>query len=375
MMEMNDPKRDAFHMRTVLSLALRGTGRVSPNPLVGCVIADPRGIAGWGYHAEVGGAHAEAVALGRAAERARGATLYVNLEPCRHHGRTPPCAPRIIEAGAARVVAGMADPDPRMSGGSFSMMREAGIEVIQGVLEERCRGVNRGFLSRLERGRPWVTLKGAMTLDGNMAMASGESRWISNSSSRVRSHLLRDACDAVMVGIGTVAADDPLLTVRDTTGSDPLSVVLDPSLRISPSARLARSGTLIFYSRKAPEEKMRHLEEKGCILYMVAADPEGRPLLEGVLGKLAERGVNRLLVEGGPGILGSFLARRLFDDVTLFVSPRFSGKGHGIGEGFALERLADAIGVMVVSTRNLEGDLWLEGVNPCSLDWLNVLRR
>jgi diaminohydroxyphosphoribosylaminopyrimidine deaminase/5-amino-6-(5-phosphoribosylamino)uracil reductase len=120
---------------------------------------------------------------------------------------------------------------------------------------------------------------------------------------------------------------------------------------------------------------MRHLEEKGCILYMVAADPEGRPLLESVLEKLAERGVNRLLVEGGPGILGSFLARRLFDDVTLFVSPRFSGKGHGIGEGFALERLADSIGVMVVSTRNLEGDLWLEGVNPCSLDWLNALRR
>jgi len=373
-MEMNNPKRDALHMRMALSLALRGTGRVSPNPLVGCVVADSCGVVGLGYHAEVGSAHAEAVALERAAERARGATLYVNLEPCRHHGRTPPCAPRIIAAGAARVVAGMADPDPRMSGGSFSMMREAGIEVVQGVLEERCRQVNRGFISRLERSRPWVTLKGAMTLDGNMAMPSGESRWISNSSSRVRSHLLRAANDAVMVGIGTVSADDPLMTVRDTAGSDPIAVVLDPSLRISPSAKLAREGTVILYSRKPSEGKMRCLEEKGCILYSVDADPKGRPLLENVLGKLAERGVNRLLVEGGPGILGSFLTRRLFDDVMLFVSPRFSGRGHGIGEGFVLERLADSIGVRVASARHLEGDLWLEGVNPCSLDWLNGLR-
>ncbi|HON33481.1 MAG TPA: bifunctional diaminohydroxyphosphoribosylaminopyrimidine deaminase/5-amino-6-(5-phosphoribosylamino)uracil reductase RibD [Synergistales bacterium] len=371
---MNDPKRDALNMRAVLSLALRGTGRVSPNPLVGCVIVGPGGLVGWGYHGEVGGPHAEAVALDRAGERARGATLYVNLEPCRHHGRTSPCAPRVIGAGIARVVAGMADPDPRTAGGGFAMMREAGVEVIQGVLEDRCRYINRGFLSRIERDRPWVTLKAAATLDGNMAMPSGESRWITNSFSRVRGHLLRDANDAVMVGIGTVSADDPLLTVRDTDGRDPIPVVLDPSLRMSPSARLAREGTVIFHSREAPGEASRALREKGCILYKAEADGTGRPLLGNVLEKLAHLGVNNLLVEGGPGVLGSFLARRLFDGIALFVSPRFSGKGHGIGDGFVLERLADSIGVRVESTRDLDGDLWLEGVNPCSRDWLSARR-
>ncbi|HOR53829.1 MAG TPA: bifunctional diaminohydroxyphosphoribosylaminopyrimidine deaminase/5-amino-6-(5-phosphoribosylamino)uracil reductase RibD [Synergistales bacterium] len=373
-MMMNDPKRDALNMRAALSLALRGTGRVSPNPLVGCVIVGPGGLVGWGYHGEVGGPHAEAVALDRAGERARGATLFVNLEPCRHHGRTPPCAPRIIRAGIARVVAGMADPDPRTAGGGFAMMREAGVEVTQGVLEYRCRFINRGFLSRVERKRPWVTLKMAATLDGNMAMPSGESRWITNSFSRVRAHLLRDANDAVMVGIGTVSADDPLLTVRDTDGRDPIPVVLDPSLRMPPSARLARDGTIIFYSREAPAKTLEALRAKGCILYEVEADRTGRPSLESVLEKLAHQGVNNLLIEGGPGVLGSFLAGRLFDGLALFLAPRFSGKGHGIGDGFVLDRLADAIGVRVESIRDLDGDLWLEGVNPCSQDWLSARR-
>ena len=202
----------------------------------------------------------------------------------------------------------------------------------------------------------------------------GESRWITNSFSRVRAHLLRDANDAVMVGIGTVSADDPLLTVRDTDGRDPIPVVLDPSLRMPPSARLARDGTIIFYSREAPAEILKALRAKGCILYKIEADRTGRPSLESVLEKLAQLGVNSLLVEGGPGVLGSFLAGRLFDGLALFLAPRFSGKGHGIGDGFVLDRLADAIGVRVESIRDLDGDLWLEGVNPCSQDWLSARR-
>ncbi|HOI80976.1 MAG: bifunctional diaminohydroxyphosphoribosylaminopyrimidine deaminase/5-amino-6-(5-phosphoribosylamino)uracil reductase RibD [Thermovirgaceae bacterium] len=364
-----DPKVDAYYMGAALSLALRGTGRVSPNPMVGCVIVGPEGVVGWGFHEGPGEPHAEAVALDRAGEKARGATLYVNLEPCCHQGRTPPCAPRIIKTGIARVVAGMADPDPRVSCRGFGMLREAGVKVTEGLLLQRCREMNRGFLSRIERGRPWVTLKGAVTLDGNMAMASGESRWISNAFSRVRSHMLRDSNDAVVVGVGTVISDDPELTVRDTTGRDPVAVVLDPSLRTPQWARIVRRGTIIFFSRSARKEKLEQLEQRGCTLFRVPADMEGRPQLELVLQRLAEVGVNSVLVEGGPNILGSFMTLGLFDSVALFVSTRFSGRGQGIGGGLAIGRLADSIGIRTVRVRNLEGDLWLEGVKPCSQVW------
>ncbi|HAK40454.1 MAG TPA: bifunctional diaminohydroxyphosphoribosylaminopyrimidine deaminase/5-amino-6-(5-phosphoribosylamino)uracil reductase RibD [Synergistales bacterium] len=368
-MRTNDPKEDAYYMGAALSLALRGTGRVSPNPMVGCVIVGPEEIVGWGYHEGPGKPHAEAVALDRAGEKALGATLYVNLEPCCHQGRTPPCAPRIIEAGIARVVAGLADPDPRVSCRGFRVLKEAGIKVDEGLLQERCKEINRGFLSRIERGRPWVTLKGAVTLDGNMAMGSGESRWITNAFSRVRAHMLRDSNDAVMVGVGTVMSDDPELTVRDTTGRDPVTVVLDPSLRTPLWARVVRRGTIIFFSRSVSKEKLEQLEERGCTLFRVSADMEGRPQLEQVLQRLAEEGFNSVLVEGGPNILGSFMTQGLFDSVALFISTRFSGKGQGIGGGLAIERLADSIGIRTERVRNLEGDLWLEGVNPCSQVW------
>ncbi len=320
-----DPERDRFYMRMALSMALRGTGNVSPNPMVGCVIVDPQGVTGWGYHSEPGGPHAEVKALAMAGERGKGATLYVNLEPCCHFGRTPPCVPRIIGSGVSRVVSGTADPDPRVSCRGFSILRSEGVEVEENVLMMECRALNRGFISRIERKRPWITLKAALTLDGNMALRSGESKWITNEFSRARAHMLRDSHDAVMVGSGTALQDDPAMTVRSVSGRNPVAVVLDPMLRIHEEARIIREGSIFFISPMAPAEKRLFLEKKGCRIYEIAMTDDHKQSLDQILEKLAQEGVNYLLVEGGsPWFL---YQRKTFRRGLLFVSPVFAGSG------------------------------------------------
>lgn len=360
-------EQDRYYMRMALSLAMRGTGKVSPNPMVGCVVAGPEGVRGWGYHSALGAPHAEVMALEMAGTGSMDATLYVNLEPCCHFGRTPPCVPRIINAGIKTVVAGIPDPDPRVSCKGFQALRSAGVDVVEGVLYDECRKINRGFLSRIERKRPWVTLKAAVTMNGSMALESGESKWISNVSSRIRAHMLRDSNDAVMIGAGTVEKDDPQLNVRNVPGRDPAIVIIDPDLRTSDRSRVLRSGCYIFGLSSACPEKIRVLEEKGCRVFLIGKGSEGFFPLSAVLEILAGNGVNNLLVEGGPGLFGSFFRERLFDSISLFFSPRFTGEGKNICSGFRVSSFDHAQNIHIDSIRDVDGDLWLEGINNCSL--------
>jgi len=359
---------DSYYMRLALDLALRGTGKTAPNPKVGCVIVKDDRVVGWGYHRACGLAHAEAMALDAAGEQARGGTLYVNLEPCSHYGKTPPCAEAIIKAGVSRVVAAMQDPDPRVSGRGFARLREAGLEVEVGTCRAEAMEINRGFVTRVQKNRPWVTLKAAMTIDGRIAQEDGRSKWISNSWSRTRAHLLRASHDALLLGVGTVIADDPKLNVREVSGCAPRVVILDPSLRTPPDARLFCCGSpLVIASREADSRRAKELENAGADVILLPSK-EGRPPLVEVLEFLARQGVNDLLVEGGAGVLGSFFEEELFDGVSLFVSPRFLGKGRPLCGGFLNGTLENARPIRIEKTRLVEDDLWIEGTVPCSLD-------
>ena len=358
-------EQDKRYMKTALSLALRGTGKVSPNPLVGCVIVGPDGVRGWGYHSALGEQHAEAVAIERAGDGAFGSTLYVNLEPCCHFGKTPPCVPRIINAGVKRVVAGISDPDPRVACGGFKSLRIAGVEVTEGVLAEDCRKINRGFLSRIERKRPWVTLKAAASMDGDMALSTGESKWISNQHSRKRAHMLRDYHDAIMVGVNTVLMDDPLLTVREVSGRDPRVVIMDPEFRTPPDSKVIERGCIVCGFSSASSERKKQLFERGCVILETEAEGHGFLPIASILGSLAEKGINYLLVEGGPTLLGHFFSSRLFDSVSIFYKPGFAGAGKSIGSGFRIDSLAASADIRVDLVRNVDGDLWVEGTNNC----------
>jgi len=366
-MNSRDIEKDKRFMRIALRLALRGTGRVSPNPLVGCVIVNSGDVKGWGFHSELGGPHAEAVALAKAGGDARGSTLYVNLEPCCHQGRTPPCAPMIVSAGVKRVVAGIPDPDPRVACRGFKLLGDSGIEVVEGILAEECRKMNRAFLSRVERKRPWITLKAAMTLDGNMALISGESKWISNICSRSRGHMLRDNHDAVMLGVGTVVNDDPLLTVRGVSGRDPVIVVIDPHLRTPEESRLDKGRTILCCLKGNSPETKGVFVERGYDIMEAEEDSSGGISLPFVMKAISEKGINSILVEGGPGLLGHLLKGRFFDSVSLFFKPSFGGAGLTAGSGFSIVAMADSIGISIDSVSMVDGDLWVEGTNICSL--------
>lgn len=364
-MPRNISEKDKRYMNMALSFALRGTGKVSPNPLVGCVIVGSDGVQGWGYHAALGEPHAEAVAIERAGDGAFGSTLYVNLEPCCHFGKTPPCVPRIINAGIKRVVAGITDPDPRVACGGFEALRRSGVEVTEGVLEEDCRRINRGFLSRVDSKRPWVTLKAAVTLDGNMALSTGESKWISNQHSRIRGHILRDYHDAIMVGVNTVIMDDPLLTVREVPGRNPRVVIVDPQFRTPPYSRVIERGCIVCGFSSASSERKKQLFERGCQILPIEAAGDGLLPVASILEALSEEGINYLLVEGGPALLGHFFSSRLFDSVSIFYKPGFAGVGKSMGSGFRIDDLADTVGVSVDSVRQVDGDLWVEGTKNC----------
>jgi len=364
---MNEAK-DRYYMSLAIDLARRGTGRTAPNPRVGCVIVKEGRIAGWGFHKAFGQPHAEAEALQRAGDAAKGSTLYVNLEPCSHYGKTPPCSDAIIEAGVSRVVAAMKDPDPRVSGRGFRALREAGIDVDVGTCAAEAAQINRGFIKRIIEGRPWVTLKAAMTLDGRIADESGWSKWISNEWSRKRAHILRTEHDAVLVGIGTVATDDPKLTVREVSGYSPRVVLLDPSLKVSPGANIFRYGKpLVIASSGADSRKVRVLENVGAGVILLPSE-NGRPGLSDVLTRLGAEGINDLLVEGGSKVMGSFLSEGLFDGVSLFVSPRFMGEGKPLCGNARWLALENAPAVFITKKALVEGDLWIEGTAVCSRD-------
>lgn len=357
-------KIDEYFMRRALSLALRGTGRTSPNPLVGCVVVRDGLVLAEGFHSRCGEDHAERAALGRVADAA-GAELYVNLEPCSHYGRTPPCAPLIVERGVSRVVVGMSDPDERVSGRGLDILRTAGVAVETGVLEEECRWVNRGFIRRTTLGRPWVTVKGAVSLDGGMALESGESRWITGPDARAAAHRLRSEHDAILVGAGTVAADDPELTVRHTCGESPMRIALDSRLSILPEAKIFAPGTMVFTSEEAPDEKRAAAEAAGIDVVAVPSGPAGLSLAH-VLSVLAARGVNSLLVEGGPSVIASFFREGLADGVALFLSPRIMGRNRPFSGSLAFESMDETIRITGASMKAVGNDFLLEGVAECS---------
>jgi diaminohydroxyphosphoribosylaminopyrimidine deaminase/5-amino-6-(5-phosphoribosylamino)uracil reductase len=333
-MTANPDSIDHVHMARALQLAALGRYSTAPNPAVGCVLLDASGaVAGEGWHHRAGQPHAEVLALRAAAIRARGGTAYITLEPCSHHGRTPPCADALIEAGLRRVVAAMQDPNPRVAGDGLRKLEAAGIVTAVGVLEREARELNRGFVARMTRGRPWLTVKLGSSADGRTALADGSSQWITSESARADVQRLRARASAIVTGIGTALADDPALTVRDRTldlgGRVPLRVVLDSRGRFEPGLQLARDGlpTLVF-SSDAGAHSLAHLAEaRPAALQFepMPADSAGRIDLNAMLLRLAALECNEVLVEAGPRLAGSFLAAGLVDEIVLYVAPVILG--------------------------------------------------
>jgi diaminohydroxyphosphoribosylaminopyrimidine deaminase / 5-amino-6-(5-phosphoribosylamino)uracil reductase len=354
------------YLRQTLRLARRGSGRTSPNPMVGAVVVRDGQVVGAGYHRQAGGPHAERIALDQAGRKARGATLFVNLEPCHHTGRTPPCTAAILESGIKRVVFGLEDPNPRVSGGGGAFLRSQGIEVLGGVLEDECRILNEVFVKWVTTGLPFVTLKAALSLDGKIATWMGDSRWISNDLSRARVHRLRSRVDGILVGIGTALADDPLLTPRISrkTVRTPLRVIVDPRLRIPLSARLFSDPgpVLIAAGERASNRKRAELKRKGVEVIFLP-DPGGRFDLKPLLDYLGQKEVTSLLVEGGAEIFASFLNEKLADRLWLFYAPILIGgqSAKGMIGGGGAATVAEALRLDRLKWRTLGHDFFVEG--------------
>jgi len=289
---------DERWMKRALHLAEKGKGRTSPNPMVGAILVKGGKMVGEGYHAKAGEAHAEIVALQQAGEEAEGAILYLNLEPCTHYGKTPPCVPQVIEAGVKRVVIGMEDPNPLVKGKGIEILRKAGLDVEVGILEKECRRLNEAFCKYILKKEPFVVLKVAATLDGKMATRNGDSKWISGEASRRFVHKLRDQVDGVLVGIGTVLKDNPMLTARIRGGRDPYRIVLDSRLKIPEEAKVigtSPSKAIIASTELAPKDKIEKLEKRG-VQILILDSKEGRVNLKSCLSKLGEMGMMNLLV-------------------------------------------------------------------------------
>ena len=306
-------------MRRALALAEKGLYTTTPNPRVGCVIVKDGQVVGEAWHEKAGGPHAEALALEKAGRMAAGATVYVTLEPCNHFGRTPPCAPALVQAKVARVVAALRDPNPRASGGA-AVLEAAGIRFEHGLLEDEARELNIGFLSRIARSRPWVRLKAAATLDGRTALADGRSQWITGPEARRDGHHWRARACAVLTGVGTVKADNPRLTVREVeTPRQPLRVIVDSRLETSPDAQILRGDKVLVFAARSGTLPNAEV--------VALPNPDGKVDLPRMLGELARRGVNELHVEAGFRLNGSLLREGCVDEFLLYLNPSFLGDG------------------------------------------------
>ena len=348
-------------MARALRLAERGAFTTRPNPMVGCVLAHGDAVVGEGWHQRKGGPHAEVFALQAAGERAKGATAYVTLEPCAHTGSTGPCADALIAAGVARVVGAMRDPFPQVDGAGFDKLRVAGIEVDTGLLEAQARELNRGFLSRVERGRPWLRVKLAMSLDGRTAMASGDSKWISGEASRHDVHRWRARSGAILTGAGTVLADDPQLTVRlehldGAPGEDfvpPLRVVLDPGLATVARGRVREGDAPTLYLH-APDTKPPRSMEAERVAVPVQG---GRFDLEAVLKLLASRGINEVQLEAGATLAGAFLSAGLVDELLLYIAPVLLGeRARPLFDGLHIDAMTERLQLHAVDSRRIGDD-------------------
>lgn len=351
-------------MRMALNLAKKGVGKTSPNPAVGCVIVRDGAVVGTGWHKKAGTPHAEVHALRAAGELAAGSDVYVTLEPCSHFGKTPPCAKALIEARVARVFVAMVDPNPVVSGRGIAMLREAGIEVEVGILEAESRAINRPFIKWILTRRPYVLLKSALTLDGKTATASGDSKWITSDAARREVHRLRGRMDAIMVGVGTVVKDDPLLSCRLPGGKDPLRVVVDTTLRMPlHSAMLdlsSRAGTVVATCSK-DQVKIDALKARGAEIVQ-CRERGGVVDLDHLLELLGERGVQSVLLEGGSHLAGAALRAGLVDRCMFFLAPKLvGGTGTGLFAGEGVSLMADAIRLEGMTVRRVGPDLLVEG--------------
>ncbi len=355
---------DRRHMAHALRLAARGNGACWPNPSVGCVIVRDGIVLGRGTTAPGGRPHAERIALAQAGAAARGATAYVTLEPCAHHGKTSPCAEALVAAGGARGVTALTDPDPRVAGGGHAILRRAGIAVTEGILADESARLTAGFLSRITRGRPFVTLKLATTLDGRIATATGESRWITGPEARRHVHALRLGQDAVMVGAGTARADDPDLRVRDLGATrQPVRIVLDSRLSHRPDSRLGQSAretpVWLLHGPMAPAAARAAWAATGAEPLMCPVDAEGRISLPAALSLLADRGLTRLLCEGGGTLAAALLRAGLADDLATYTAGCLIGaEGTPALGPLGLAALAAAPRFTLRETRRLGPDIF-----------------
>lgn len=358
---------DTRYMARALRLAARG--RTSPNPLVGAVIVTGKRIVGEGFHKRAGGPHAEVLALEAAGRRARGGTLYVTLEPCSHHRkRTPPCVPAILAAGLRRIVIAMRDPNPRVNGDGIRRLRQAGRRVTVGCLERQAADMNEAYAHRMRSGLPFVDLKAAMTLDGKIATAAGESQWITGAAARRHAHRLRGRADAIAVGLRTIVKDDPQLTVRtgQPVARQPLRVVLDSRLAIPLGARVLSprlmTGTVVATTARAPRSRVRRLRRLGATVLVLPSE-QGKVSLRACLKHLAKMGVNRLLIEGGGELAASAIKASVVNRLHLYIAPRLLGgtDAKGVIGGQSPRRLAQALSVSSLNLKKLGRDLLIEG--------------
>ena len=354
---------DHRYMARALQLAERGLYTTDPNPRVGCVLVKGNAVVGEGWHERAGEGHAEVHALAQAGEQARGATAYVTLEPCSHHGRTAPCCDALIDAGVSRVVMAMQDPNPQVAGQGLARLQQAGLEVETGLMEAHAEAINPGFLMRMREGRPYVRCKLAMSLDGRTAMASGESQWITAEAARHDVHRLRARSSAIVTGIGTVRHDDPSMTVRlpdddGQYGEPPLRVVLDSQCQMSEQAKIlnSESGPTRVMTLDAETPQAEALRHAGAEVVMVATD-NGKIDLAAMLKQLADDDRNEVMLEAGAGLSGAMLQSGLIDEFVIYMAPILMGDGaRGLLSLPGLEKMADRIDLEILDTRSVGRD-------------------
>ena len=356
-------------MRQAIRLAVKGLGRTSPNPAVGAVIVRDGHVIASGYHKKAGQNHAEVEALSVIGGKGKESDiLYVTLEPCNHYGRTPPCTEAIIKSGIKNVVIGMGDPNPSVKGGGAEFLRQRGIHVKSGVLEDECRRLNEGYIKFVTTGRPFVTAKSALTLDGWSATSKGHSKWITNERSRNFVHRLRDKADGIMVGVGTIIADDPLLTTRldNKRGRDPVRIIVDTHLRIPHNAKVLNhnsdSETIVVAGDNVPAALLRGIE-KGGVSTMTCPVKDEMIDLASLMDLLGRKSITSLMVEGGAGLMGSMIREKLIDKYYFFIAPRILGGDDGIpmARGNGPERMDESDVLMDIKIRRFGDDILVSG--------------
>lgn len=349
---------DHAFMARALQLARRGLNTTTPNPRVGCVIVRDDAVVGEGWHERAGEPHAEVHALRAAGARAEDATVYVSLEPCSHHGRTPPCAEALVHAKVARVVAAMQDPNPKVAGSGLARLRAAGIQTACGLLEAEARELNIGFVSRMQRGRPWVRVKTAASLDGRTALANGQSQWITGPLARRDGHGWRARACAVLAGIGTLRADDPRLNVREVqTTRQPMRIVVDRDLQLSPQARVLEGGNVLVFCAQEDEQRAARLRAAGAEV-VALPDANGKVDLAAMTRELARRELNEIHVESGNRLNGALLRAGLVDELLLYFAPQLLGDfARGMFDLCELTSLDQCVALTIQDIRRFGPDL------------------